>query len=129
VKIIIVDDSDLVRKCVREILNEHNDFNCAGEAGNIDEGLRLVLDVKPDVIILDIVMPGGSGLLLLRTVKAMEPGCKVIMLSSDSDEQIRRKAAALGADSFLDKAFEFENLADTIRACSMSTSVHSYKST
>ena len=124
-KIIIVDDSDLVRKCVRETLDEHHDFMCAGEAGNIDEGLRLVLDVKPDIVLLDIVMPGGSGLRLLRTVKALAPECKVIMLSTEADKQIRREAAEMGADAFLDKAFEFENLADTIRACSKNYSVNS----
>jgi DNA-binding NarL/FixJ family response regulator len=115
-KIIIVDDSPFVRRYVRDLLEDHKDLILAGEAKNIEDGLRLVVDVKPDVIILDIVMPGGNGLILLSAVKALRPLCKIIIMSNHAEAPIRKEAKALGADAFLDKAFEFEKLIDTIRS-------------
>jgi DNA-binding NarL/FixJ family response regulator len=114
-KIIIVDDSVFVRKYVRDILAEHKDLILAGEAKNIEDGLRLAVESKADVIILDIYMPGGNGLILLSAIKALRPACKVIIMSNQADEQIRKEAKTLGADHFLDKAFEFEKLIESIR--------------
>ena len=111
----IVDDSLPVRKYVRELLVEHRDLILVGEAENISEGLQLVIETKPNVLILDINLPGGSGLILLSSVKALKPECKIIMMSNQADSNIRREAKSLGADHFLDKAFEFEQLIDAIR--------------
>ncbi|MGE5313334.1 MAG: response regulator transcription factor [Acidobacteriota bacterium] len=115
VKIVIVDDSVSIRRSVAEMLGEYPDLVLVGEAGCVEDGLRTIVEQKPDVVVLDIIMPGGSGLGLINPVKLLYPRCRVIMLSNHTDEWIRRQAQTYGADHFLDKTFEFEQLADVIR--------------
>ncbi|CAN5712072.1 hypothetical protein BH10ACT3_BH10ACT3_24330 [soil metagenome] len=92
------------------------DFNVVGEAGTIAETRRTVGLVAPDVVVLDVNLPDGSGVDLCRSLTADFPSVVCLMLTSVDDDQTRRAAAAAGASGFLLKALRGPGLVDTVRA-------------
>jgi two-component system response regulator DevR len=115
-QVLIVDDSEQIRKRLAALLAESSQIRIIGQAGNSVEALDAVRRLKPDTVILDIRMPGGSGIDLLKEIKTRYPEIKVIMLTNFDFDQYRRQCRRLGADHFLNKTMEFEKVADTILA-------------
>jgi DNA-binding NarL/FixJ family response regulator len=113
-QVLIVDDSEQIRQRLAALLAESSQIRIVGQAGNSVEGLDAVRHLKPDTVILDIRMPGGSGIDLLKEIKTRYPGIKVIILTNFDFDQYRRQCRRLGADHFLNKTMEFEKVADTI---------------
>lgn len=90
------------------------DIEIVGQAANIKEAKQLVSQLHPDVVILDIQMPGGSGIKLLQQLKK-EPDCpRILMITGSAFPQYRKKCLAAGADYFFDKSTEFEQLLNTV---------------
>lgn len=113
-KVLIVDDSAIVLERLVTLLTALPDIEIVGQARNTKEAKRLVPQLRPDVVILDIQMPGGSGIKLLQQLK-QEPACPlVLMITGSSFPQYRKKCLAAGADYFFDKSTEFEQLLDTL---------------
>ena len=108
--VVLVDDSLLVRERVANIISEIPGAKVIGEAGNSIEAIELVRKTKPDVVILDIKMPGESGLQVLRKLKNEFEGLKIIMLTNYSDSQYKAECLMHGADYFLCKSDEFNKL-------------------
>jgi DNA-binding NarL/FixJ family response regulator len=108
--VVLVDDSLLVRERVASIISEIPGAKVIGEAGNSIEAIELVRKTKPDVVILDIKMPGESGLQVLRKLKNEFEGLKIIMLTNYSDSQYKAECLMHGADYFLCKSDEFNKL-------------------
>lgn len=81
-----------------------------------DEVLEMDRLLRPDVVILDINMPGGSGIEVLHDIKQLSPSPRVIMLTNYSQPQYRRKCLDAGADHFFDKSTEFEKIRDVLVA-------------
>lgn len=97
--VLIVDDHPVVRKGIRSLLSNYREFTIVGEAATPEEAVEAFLRHRPDVVLLDIRLAGGSGLEVLSTILERDPGAKVLMLSSfDDEEYVHRslKAGALG---------------------------------
>ncbi len=100
------------------MLTEIPDVEIAGQAGNAPDALAGVGELKPDVVILDIRMPGGSGIDVLRKLKKDRPALTVIMLTKYAYPQYRERCLALGADFFLDKATDFDRIPEILNRLS-----------
>lgn len=112
--VLIVDDSASIRQRLITLLAESPQIRIVGEAGNNREALDSMARVQPDTVILDIRMPGGSGIELLKQIKSRYPEMRVIMLTNFDYAAYRRQCHQLGADHFLNKTLEFEKIIDTV---------------
>jgi len=107
-KIVIVDDSIVIRQRLVRQLRELDGIEVVGEADDVPVARKLVEKLKPDVAVLDIRMPSGSGADLLQELKQLKPSPTVIMLTNYPYPENRKKCMALGADFFFDKSTEFQ---------------------
>ena len=115
VKVVLVDDSATVRERIKMLLAEVPGLEVAGEAAQADEALSVYRRVNPDVVILDIRMPGGNGIGVLREIKRGCPAPVVIMLTNFATPEHRSVCLAAGADHFLDKSTEFSAVLDILQ--------------
>ena len=113
-QVLIVDDSQPIRERLAALLTESGQIRIVGQAGDVQEGWEAVQFLHPDTVILDIRMPGSTGIALLKKIKAHYPQMTVIMLTNFDDAQYRRQCRRLGADHFLNKTLEFEKIVGTI---------------
>jgi DNA-binding NarL/FixJ family response regulator len=112
--VVIVDDSELVRDRIQKRISELDEIKVTGVASNSIEAQEIIKSSEPDVVILDIKMPGESGIELLRKIKEYYPHIKVIMLTNYPFLQYRSKCYENGADYFLDKSNEFEKVTEIL---------------
>ena len=80
IKIFLVDDHPLVREWLTTLLNQQPDFQVCGETGHAPEALQLIAAAKPDIAIVDLTLASGSGLELIKSLKAGQPGVAVLVL-------------------------------------------------
>ncbi|MCU0522785.1 MAG: response regulator transcription factor [Anaerolineae bacterium] len=109
-KIIICDDSTAVRERLVSMVLDLPEVDVVGQAEDVPGSLEAILRSRPDVVILDIRMPGGNGIDVLRKVKKMTPAPKVIMLTNYAYAQYRKESNEASADFFLDKSTEFDQI-------------------
>ncbi len=114
-KVLIADDSDIVRERLAYLLDDVRGVEIDGQAEDAVEGSSLAEALKPDVAILDVRMPRGSGVDVLRSIKRDNPAATVIMLTNFVDPEARQLCLALGADYFFDKSIEFEKAVQVLR--------------
>jgi DNA-binding NarL/FixJ family response regulator len=115
VRLFIADDSMIIRERIRGLVSGIEGIELTGEAGNVQGSITGFLDTRPDVLILDIRMPGGSGLDVLRRAKENTDSPAVIILTNYPFPEYRDIAARLGADYFFDKSTEFEEMAKVLK--------------
>ncbi len=116
-RILVVDDLPFMRSILSEIIQESGHL-VAGEAGDGIECLSRYKALLPDLVLMDIVMPRMNGVEALKSLKKFQPGCKVIMCSSLSDEEKIIQAIRLGAVDYIVKPFQRKRLVSAInRAC------------
>jgi DNA-binding NarL/FixJ family response regulator len=115
VTVLIADDSQVVVERLRAMLSELREIELAGQARTVPEALHAVRSLRPDVVILDLQMPGGRGMDVLKTVQREQPGSAVIVLTNQSHSQYRKKCLENGARSFLDKSTDFQEVAVVLR--------------
>ena len=115
-RILIADDSAVVRARLVTLLSELEDVEIVGEAQTCGEATERIRQLQPDVVILDIRMPGGSGIDVLETVKQNTPAPLVMMLTNFPYSQYREKCLRAGADFFFDKSTEFEEMIGVFRS-------------
>ncbi len=101
--VLLVDDHAVVREGLRRILSHHREMVIVGEAADGDEALELVSRRRPDVIVMDAVMPGVSGFEATRRICAAHPGVRVIMFVERIDDDAYRSARAHGAAGVIGK--------------------------
>jgi len=117
-RIFLADDSELIRSRLRRMLSEVPRVRLVGEAATAQEAREKIPEARPDVVILDFHMPGGSGLEVLRYVKGFHPEILAVLLTNDPSPQSRRAGLEARADRFFDKSLEFEKIAELLREVS-----------
>jgi NarL family two-component system response regulator LiaR len=123
ISILIVDDHAVVRKGVRGYLEAQPDIAIAGEAASGEEAVRLATDHRPDVILMDLVMPGMGGVEATRRVLQVSPDSQVIVLTSFHGDEHIFPAIKAGALSYLLKNVRPEELAGAVRAAAQGEAV------
>jgi len=113
-KVLVVDDAMFMRASIKQML-ERNGHAVAGEAGNGLEAIEMYVNVKPDVVMLDLTMPEMNGLEALAKLKEMDPAVKVIICTALGQREMVARAIELGATEFIVKPFEEERLMKAIK--------------
>ncbi len=116
VRLFLVDDHAVVRQGTREMLNRDPRFEVVGESGSGEELSGMLRLKSPDVLLLDINLPGQNGLQLLEMLKPEFPQLKIILFSAHGELQYIRRAQALKADGFLTKTVSEADLCQAILA-------------
>ncbi|MDR3456573.1 MAG: response regulator transcription factor [Verrucomicrobiae bacterium] len=102
-KIMLVDDHPLVREWLTNLINDEPDFEVCGVAGNAPEALALTGTLQPQVVIVDISLEGGSGLELIKDIKALQPQIRLLVLSMHDELQYAERAMRAGAAGYIMK--------------------------
>jgi two-component system, NarL family, invasion response regulator UvrY len=118
IRIGIVDDHEVLRRGIRCFLEEQSDFRVVGEAANGAQGLELVRSIHPEVLLLDINMPGQSGIELMPHLLANDSLLKIIILSGFSEEHYALTLLRNGAMAYLNKQGDPGDLISAVRAAS-----------
>jgi len=114
-KVFIVDDSALVRERIIAMISEHPGIEITGQAKNAQEGINSIIKLKPDVVILDIRMPGGNGIEVIKNIRKNSSSPTIIILTNYPYPQYRKKCIEAGADYFFDKSTEFNKIIEVIK--------------
>jgi len=116
IRVLIVDDHEIVREGLQILLNEESDFEVVGMAGEGDAAVALVKQHKPDVVLMDLVMPGLDGIETTRRVISVSPSTHVLVLTTFADDQHVRDAIQAGAIGYLLKDVLKPDLLNAIRS-------------
>ncbi len=103
-RILIADDSKIVRHCIAELLSTDRTHEVCGEAANSDETLQKTSQLRPDLVLLDVSMPGVSGLETARLLRKQAPEVKILIMSHNDASQLLPQSKNAGADGCVDKA-------------------------
>ena len=114
-RLFIADDTEVLRERLAEALSEIEGVKLVGQVGNAADAIEAVERLKPDLVILDIRIPGGNGIMILEKVKKMENPPIVIMFTNYPYLQYRKRCLDAGADFFFYKAMEFEKLIEVVK--------------
>jgi DNA-binding NarL/FixJ family response regulator len=123
ITIIIAEDHTLVREGTREILDREADFTIVGEAARGDDAVRMTLELRPKVLLMDMRMPGLTGIEATRKLAAELPELKILILSAHEDEDYVREALASGARGYLLKTSPGSELVEGVRAVAAGSTV------
>ena len=116
IRVVIADDHHLVREGIRQVLQAGEDFEVVGQASNGAEALQLAESLSPDVLVLDVSMPGQSGIEVTSALRSRASGVRVLMLSVHDHPQYVIEAVRAGARGYLRKDTEPAELRRAIRA-------------
>lgn len=116
IRILVADDHDIVRRGLVAFINSIPDFELAGEARNGEEAIMLCERSRPDVVLMDLIMPRVDGISAIRTIHEKLPDVQLIALTSSKDEDMVRGALQAGAGSYMLKTATIEELAASVRA-------------
>ncbi len=114
-KVLIVDDSKIVCNGLRQMLTNITDVEIVGEAHNTGDAITAITELKPNLVILDIRLPGPSGIEVLKDIRDKKLPIRVIMLTNYPYPQYRKRCMELGADYFLDKVTEIEKIVEVVK--------------
>ena len=123
IRVAIADDHPLLREAMRNVLEQHEDMEVLGEASNGEEAVTLSSELKPDVVVMDIVMPKLSGIEATRQIRKVSPATAVLVLTAYDDDRYVIGLLEAGAASYLLKSARGEALVKAIRAVHAGESV------
>lgn len=115
IRVVVVDDHEIVRKGIVAYLQTDDQIEVIGEAGSGYEGADLVKEIKPDVVLMDLIMENGSGIEATAQIMANNPACKVVILTSYYDDEQIFPAIEAGAFSYLLKTSSAIEIAQAIK--------------
>ena len=115
VRVFIADDSRAVVERLVDLLEDVPGAELVGQAGDVPEAVQRIQKIKPDALILDLQMPGGSGLDVLRAIRSEYPRLCVLICTNYPYPQFREQCLSAGANFFLDKSKEFEKIPAILR--------------
>ena len=116
IRVVLVDDHALFRRGLELVLAEETDIEIVGQAADGDDAVRMVRDLTPDVVLMDVRMPRMSGIDAARVIRDSVPGTKVVMLSVSDDEADLFAAVRAGAAGYLLKEVSIDEVAGAVRA-------------
>ena len=123
IRILIADDHDVVRDGLRLILESEEDFVVAGEAANGAEAVRLCSELHPQVVLMDLRMPGMDGLTAIKHIRQQQPDINIVILTTYNEDALMIDGLRSGARSYLLKDTKRQVLFDTLRAASRGESL------
>jgi DNA-binding NarL/FixJ family response regulator len=115
IRLMLVDDHAIVREGLRTLLDQEDDFEVIGEADDGEAAVRLAAESRPDVVLMDVMMPGMGGIEAMRRLLALPAPPRVLMLTSLAEEAAIREAVAAGAMGYLMKDVSRNELVRAVR--------------
>jgi len=115
IRIQLVDDHEVVRSGLGALLGQHDDLEVVGEAGTVAAALTLAEKMRPDIVLLDVRLPDGSGFEACRSLHRLSPPVKVIILTAFADDEIVMQAIGSGAEGYLLKEIDEQGLVRAIK--------------
>ncbi len=115
IRVMVADDHAVLRSGLKLLINSQSDMQVVGEAGSHEEALRKARELKPDVLTLDLTMPGGTGVNVIETLSRESPATRVVVLTMHDDAAYFRVAMAAGAFGYVVKQSADTELLDAIR--------------
>lgn len=115
-RVMLVDDHEVVREGLRALLDRRAGMAVVGEAGTVEQAVEVALREKPDVVVMDVRLPDGTGIEACREIRSHLPATKVIMLTSYADEEAVMASILGGASAYLLKQTRGSQLADAIES-------------
>jgi two-component system response regulator DevR len=122
-RVLICDDHEVVREGLRTLLSRHQDMAVVGEAGTMQEAIETAAKAKPDVVIMDVRLPDGSGVEACRAIREARPETQVIMLTSYADDEALFASIVAGASGYLLKQTRGQAVVDAIQAVAQGRSL------
>ena len=115
-RVMLVDDHEVVREGLRALLNRRPGMTVVAEAATVAQATEVALREKPDVVVMDVRLPDGTGIEACREIRAQLPGTRMIMLTSYADEEAVLASILAGASAYLLKQTRGQQLADAVEA-------------
>ena len=115
-RVMLVDDHEVVREGLRALLNRRPGMTVVAEAGTVAQAIEVALREKPDVVVMDVRLPDGTGVEACREIRSELPGTRMIMLTSYADEEAVMASILAGASAYLLKQTRGQQLADAVEA-------------
>jgi DNA-binding NarL/FixJ family response regulator len=114
--ILLVDDHDATRQEIASLIEEHDDLHVVAQAGDGETGVRLAKELHPDVIVMDIAMPGMNGIAATTALRTHDPNVRVVTLSNHTGKHLVESVLRAGASGYVRKDRSYEELVPAIRA-------------
>jgi two-component system, NarL family, response regulator DevR len=115
VRVFLLDDHEVVRRGLRELLESDGGLEVVGEAGTVEQALARIPPTKPDVAVLDVRLPDGDGIEVCREVRSRHPEVHCLMLTSFSDDEALLQAMLAGASGYIAKQITGADIVDAVR--------------
>lgn len=122
IRVVVADDVEALRALIRLALEEHKDIDVVGEAADGRQAVALASALAPDVILLDVSMPGCDGLEALIEIRREAPAVAVVMLSGFAAARLAAQALEHGASAYLEKGASFDEIAAAVRGAAAARS-------
>ncbi len=116
IRIMIADDNEILREGMRLLLEQEDDLEVVGEAGDGEEAIKLAADLKPDVVLMDVLMPKLSGIEATKQIKRANPATNILILAAYSDPRYVQDVMGAGASGTVLKNARSEELIQAIRS-------------
>jgi NarL family two-component system response regulator LiaR len=116
IRVVIVDDHDIVRSGLAVLLDTFDDLELVGDASGGEDAIGMCRELRPDVLLMDLMMPGTNGVMAIDAIHRENPEIQIIALTNFKDEKLVHGALQAGAISYLLKNVSIDELADAIRA-------------
>ncbi|MBA3908202.1 MAG: response regulator transcription factor [Pseudonocardiales bacterium] len=129
IRVFLLDDHEIVRRGVRDLLESAGDIEVVGEAGTAEEALGRIPATNPDVAVLDVRLPDGNGVEVCREIRSRRPEIQCLMLTSFSDDEALFDAIMAGAAGYVLKQIRSNDLVDAIRKVAAGESLLDPRST
>jgi two-component system, chemotaxis family, chemotaxis protein CheY len=114
VNVLVVDDLAFIKIVLRDII-EKSGFRVVGEASNGEQAIAAYQDKRPDVVLMDITMPGMDGLTALKKIREIDPAARIIICSALGQQQLITQAIQLGAKDFIVKPFQPQRVVSALK--------------
>jgi two-component system, chemotaxis family, chemotaxis protein CheY len=115
-RILIADDNDVIRRALRGLIRHDESLTVVGEASSGHSALEAIKALQPDVVCLDVLMPGLDGLSVLRTIREEHPAIRIVLITGESTAEVVKQARELGAHGFVVKPFNAATVLGAIHA-------------